>query len=62
MRNLRVTATGAIALLTTGVAWAQNGSMMHGGSGWMGGYGGAWGPMLLVIVVAAVVAWAFDRK
>jgi uncharacterized membrane protein len=58
MKTLPTLAFGAIPLLTTGVALAQNGNMMNGGSwgtGWMGGYGGAWMPILLVIVVVALV-------
>ena len=38
--------------------------MMNGGmgdSGWMGGYGGMWGPILLVVVIAGVVAWVVKR-
>jgi uncharacterized membrane protein len=56
---------GAIALLTSGLALAQSGNMMNGGSwgsGWMGGgYGGIWTPILLVIVVVGLVAWIFKR-
>lgn len=63
-RFLRL-ATGAAPLLATHTVWAQNGHMMSGGmwgGGWMGGYGGVWGLALLVIVVAAVVAWAFRQR
>ena len=52
-------------LLASSVAVAQNGNMMNGGmwnAGWMGGYGGMWVPILLVIVVVAVVAWMLGRK
>ncbi len=55
---------GALALLTTDIALAQTGNMMNGGSwgaGWMGGYGGAWMPILLIVVVVAVVALIFKR-
>jgi len=58
MKTLLALAVGAVALLTTGVTLAQSGNMMNGGSwgtGWMGGYGGAWMPILLVIVVVALV-------
>jgi uncharacterized membrane protein len=58
MKTLLALAVGALALLTTGVTLAQSGNMMNGGSwgtGWMGGYGGAWMPILLVIVVVALV-------
>ena len=53
------------ALLVGDVALAQNGHMMNDGmwnAGWMGGYGGMWLPILLVIVVVAVVAWMLGRK
>ena len=52
-------------LLVSSVAVAQSGNMMNGGmwnAGWMGGYGGMWVPILLVIVVVAVVAWMLGRK
>ncbi len=52
-------------LLVSNVALAQNGHMMNEGmwnAGWMGGYGGMWVPILLVIVVVAVVAWMLGRK
>ena len=52
-------------LLLSTVALAQNGNMMNNGmwnAGWMGGYGGMWVPILLVIVVVAVVAWMLGRK
>ena len=32
------------------------------GGGWMAGYGGFWGPALLVVVVAAVVVWLVKQK
>jgi len=38
--------------------------MMNGGgrgSGWMGGYGGIWMPILLVVVVVVLVAWIVKR-
>lgn len=52
-------------VLTTGVASAQSQNMMNGGmwdGAWMGGYGGAWGTILLVVVVAALVAWIVQKK
>ncbi len=53
-------------LLVSNGAMAQSGSMMNQGmwnAGWMGGYGGMWVPILLVVVVVvAVVAWALGRK
>jgi hypothetical protein len=65
MKRLLTVAAGAAHLLATDRVWAQNGPMMNGGmwgGGWMGGYGGIWGLALLVIIVAAVVAWAVRRK
>ncbi len=32
------------------------------GFGWMGGYGGIWAPVLLVIVLVGVVAWVVAQK
>ena len=64
MKTLLAMAVGAVPLLATGVAMAQNGTMMNGGSwgvGWMGGYGGIWMPILLVVVVG-LVAWLVMRK
>jgi uncharacterized membrane protein len=65
MKTLRVMVVGMVPLLATGVAFAQNGNMMEGGGwgmGWMGGYGGIWGPILLVVVVAAAVVVVMQRK
>jgi len=37
--------------------------MMYGyGAGWMGGYGGIWVAILLVILVAGLVAWFVKQK
>jgi hypothetical protein len=52
-------------LLASTVALAQSGGMMSESMwnpGWMGGYGGMWVPILLVILVVAAVAWMFGRK
>jgi uncharacterized membrane protein len=65
MKNLLAIAIGTVSLLTTGVSLAQSGNMMNGGSwgtGWMGGYGGIWMPLLLVVVVVALVALVVQRK
>ena len=71
MKNLLAMAVGTVPLLATGVAFAQNGNMMNGGTGdagWMagyggmGGYGGIWVPTLLVIVVVGLVAWIVMQK
>lgn len=68
MKTLLAMVVGTAPLLATGVAWAQNGTMMNGstsGAGWMNGYGmygGIGGPILLVIVVVALVAWVVQRS
>jgi hypothetical protein len=67
MRNLFAIAFGTGPLLATGVALAQNGNMMNNdggmwGTGWMGGYGGIWVPILLVIVAVGFVALLIQRK
>ena len=56
MKNLRVMAVGTVSPLVSGIASAQSGPMMNCGVGWMGGYGGYWVPVLLVVVVG-LVAW-----
>ncbi len=65
MKSLTAMAVGAAFMLASGVSSAQNGNMMNGGGmwgdGWMGGYGGYWGPILLVVVVGVVV-WAVVQK
>lgn len=71
MKILLAPVVGAASLLTSSISLAQNGSMMNGGTGsgtWMngygamGGYGGIWVPILLVIAVAGVVAWIVAQK
>ena len=55
----------AVSLLAAGAASAQNANMMNGrnwGEGWMGGYGGVWVPILLVVAAVGVVAWIISRK
>ena len=47
------------------LALAQNGTMMGGGMnglGWMGGYGGGWLPILLIVVAIALVVWVVQRR
>jgi uncharacterized membrane protein len=65
MKALLALSVGTVSLLATGVALAQSGNMMNDGGwgmGWMGGYGGIWGPILLVVVVAAAVVVVMQRK
>ncbi len=65
MNILANLAVATASLLSANAAQAQNGNMMNGGSmwydGWMGGYGGAWVPGLLAIVVVGLVAWIVQR-
>ena len=65
MKTLIALVAGTGPLLATGAAWAQSGGMMNG-SGWsmgsMDGYGGIWGPVLLVVAIVAVVALVMQRK
>ncbi len=64
MKNLFAVAVGTVPSFVTGAAFAQNGPMMNGGmggGGWMGGYGGYWLPVLLVVVVG-LVAWVVMQK
>ena len=73
MKTLLAMAVGTANLLATGVSSAQNGNMMGGAAGvmggggdggWMGGggYGGIWLPTLLVVVVVGVAAWIVTHK
>ncbi len=65
MKSMIGMATGSLSALASGVASAQNGTMMNGGGmwggGWMGGYGSYWMPILLVVVVGVVV-WAVLQR
>jgi hypothetical protein len=66
MKSLLILVVGAaVPLLATSAALAQNGNMMSDGAwgmGWMGGYGGVWGPILLVVVIVVVVALVMQRR
>lgn len=65
MKSLINIAVGTMAALASGVSSAQSGYMMNGGGiwgeGWMGGYGGFWVPVLLVVLIGVVV-WAVLQK
>ena len=65
MNMPRTSLAGLVPLLATGVASAQSGHMMDGGIGgygWMGGYGGIWLPILVVIAVAGLVVWVMKQE
>lgn len=65
MRASLAAVVGSVVLLASGVALAQNGSMMNGNGwamGWMGGWGGIWGPIVLVVAIVAIVALLMRRK
>jgi hypothetical protein len=65
MKNLFALIVGTVLSLVTGAALAQNAPMMNGGmggGGWMGGYGGYWVPLLLVVVVGLVAWVVFQRR
>jgi hypothetical protein len=56
---------GAVALLASGAASAQYGSMMNGGGwgmDWMAGYGGAWGPIVAIALIVGAVVLLLRRK
>ena len=56
---------GSVPVLASSVALAQSGNMMDGGMwgmGWMGGYGGVWGPILLVVVIVGIVVLVRQKK
>jgi hypothetical protein len=65
MKNLFAVVVGTVLPFATGAALAQNAPMMYGGmggGGWMGGYGGYWVPLLLIVVVGLVAWVVFQRR
>ncbi len=65
MNALGSVCVGLASLLATGSTLAQNGTMMNGGmwgSGWMGGYGGYWLPILVLAVVVGLVVWVVKQQ
>ena len=64
MKNLPATTAGSAPLWGSVAASAQTGPMMNSGmwgDGWMGGYGGYWVPVLLLVIVG-LVAWIVTQK
>jgi hypothetical protein len=65
MKILQAMFIATVPLLATRVAYGQSGNMMDGGMwgvGSMGGYGGIWVPILVVVLVAGVVAWVVKQR
>lgn len=67
MKTLFARAVGTVPLFASGGVLAQSGGMMGGdggmwGGGWMGGYGGFWVPVLVVIAVVGLVVWVIRQK
>lgn len=65
MKKLLTTGMGSASMFAANAALGQTGHMMNDGGwgmGWMGGYGGVWVPILLVVAVAAAVAVFMQRK
>jgi uncharacterized membrane protein len=65
MKTLLALIVGSAPVLSTAAASAQSGNMMNGGGwdmGWMGGYGGMWSPILLIVVLVGIVALVRQRK
>ena len=65
MKNLLAIAVGMVLLFATGVSFAQSGNTMNGwswGGGWMGGYGGIWMPILMLVGVVALVVWVLKQQ
>ena len=64
MKILFAAALGTVSMVGPRTLLAQDGHMMDGGmwgTGWMGGYGGVWVPVLLVVIVGLVV-WIARSK
>lgn len=64
MKKLLVIGAGSAPLWVSVAASAQAGPMMNNGmwgGGWMGGYGGYWVPVL-VLVIVGLVAWIAMQK
>lgn len=65
MKTLQAMVVGTLPLLATGPAWTQHGSVMNDagwGMGWMGGFGGVWGPLLAVALIVGVVVLVMQRR
>lgn len=64
MKKVRLITVCAVPLVTSGMALPQTVGMMggdHSGFGWMGGHGGVWMSVLLIVVVVALVVLIVQR-
>jgi uncharacterized membrane protein len=68
---MKTLSVGAITLVTTRVALAQNENMMNGGTGhggwmdgngWMGGYGGVCLSIILFFIIISFIIWFVNRN
>jgi uncharacterized membrane protein len=65
MKKLFAMGIGSAPMFAATAALGQTGQMMNDGMwgrGWMGGYGGIWLPIFVVVVVAAAVIFIMQRK
>jgi hypothetical protein len=64
MKTLRALHACAMGLSAATAASAQSGHMTGNswGSDWMGGYGGPWLPVLVLVAVIALAVWVVKRK
>ncbi|MCG6871857.1 MAG: hypothetical protein LJE84_06160 [Gammaproteobacteria bacterium] len=70
MKALLNVGTGLALLLIAGSSFAQSGPMQSGpmmhdgmwGSGWMGGYGGFWVPLVVLATIVGLVVWVVKQQ
>ena len=67
MKTLFMAVASAASVLSSGISTAQTGNMMDGtgmwGSGWMGGYGMSWIPLVLIcIAFVGLVIWVISKN
>ena len=64
MKSTPLNAIAAAPLLVCNAALAQSGNMMGGSwnQGWMGGYGGPWIAVVLLVLLIGFAVWVIKRK
>ncbi len=64
MKTFPVIAIGTVPLWACNAALAQNSNMMGGAwnPGWMGGYGGPWIAVVLLVLIIGFAVWVIKRK